>query len=96
MKQLFVVIITASVLLTACGGKERSLRSSVMHAKVDSLVGVKMQDINAQLMEDLDHRISIEVKAKADSIVAARAHPMDTTKRAMPTPMPRPLPLIRH
>lgn len=73
-------------LLMACNDKQQTLSDSAMHAKVDSIVGVRMIDLNRQSMEDLDHRIAIEVKAKADSIVAARIQPKDTTAKK-PEPM---------
>jgi hypothetical protein len=45
---------------------------SYVHAKVDSIVGARMEEINRRAMEDLDQRMTIEVKQKADSIIAAR------------------------
>jgi len=41
-----------------------------------------MDQISQASMEDLEQRKTIEVKAKADSIVAARMHPVkDTLKK---------------
>ena len=63
---------------TACTQKEKAISQSEVEAKVDSIVGTKIGEINRQAMEDLDRRMTIEVKAKADSIVAAAA-PADNT-----------------
>lgn len=60
------------VMMASCSGeKEQAMNQSQYDAKVDSLVGDKMNDLFMQSMEDRDRRISIEVKPKADSIVAA-------------------------
>ena len=42
-----------------------------MNAKTDSIVASKTADMDREAAEDLDRRKSIEVKAKADSIVNA-------------------------
>jgi len=68
---------------SACSSKRKSFKASAVHAQIDSIVGVKTEELSRQSMEDLDRRISIEVKAKADSIVNARyktQHP-DTTSQ---------------
>ncbi|XZF16079.1 hypothetical protein ACTHGU_08065 [Chitinophagaceae bacterium MMS25-I14] len=77
------------------------MSESEMHAKVDSIVGSKIEEMNRQAMEDLDHRLAIEVKAKADSIVqshvAGQTPPPpppglhgDTAHMRRPIPVPRP------
>lgn len=38
-------------------------------AKVDSLTEIRIREVERQAHELLDHRIAIEVKVKADSIV---------------------------
>jgi hypothetical protein len=72
MKSTAVLFVAAILTLGACQNKEQALTQSEIDAKVDSLVGLKMEEINRQAMEDLDRRMAIEVKAKADSIVQAR------------------------
>lgn len=59
------------MLLAACN-QDNQHTDSYVHAKVDSIVGARMEEINRHAMEDLDQRMSIEVKQKADSIIAAR------------------------
>ncbi|MCD6063636.1 MAG: hypothetical protein K0R82_1547 [Flavipsychrobacter sp.] len=66
-----VFLVAALVTLACCKAKKKAITQSRIDAKVDSLVAIKMEEINMQAMEDLDRRMSIEVKAKADSIVQA-------------------------
>lgn len=59
-------------LLASCAKeKEKKMTQSEINAKVDSIVGTRIDELNRQAMEDLDRRKSIEVKAKTDSIVEA-------------------------
>jgi hypothetical protein len=69
MKYKLAIIALVIASTTACKNKTEAISRSQMKAKTDSLVAVKMQEINAQAMEDLDRRMSIEVKAKTDSLV---------------------------
>ena len=75
------------MLLTACSSRKPTLSSSAIDAKIDSLVGERSKGLIQQSEEDLDRRLSIEVKAKADSLVAVRKGAgtgsviADTTKR---------------
>lgn len=71
MKKILVVPALGILLLGACKEEQEELTPSAINAKVDSLVGARMEELNVQAMEDLDRRMSIEVKVKADSIVAA-------------------------
>ncbi len=73
--------------LASCKEHETAITQSEIHAKVDSLIAIKLEELNKQAMEDLDRRKSIEVKAKADSIVQARMRP-DTTVAPQPAPQP--------
>ena len=70
MKQSFALALIV-LTLSACGRKSAQ-NDSMIDAKVDSIVGTRMEEINRRAMEDLDQRMTIEVKAKADSIIAAR------------------------
>ena len=71
MKQYLVATALGVLLFAGCKEKNTELSPSAIQAKVDSLVGIRMEELNNQAMDDLDRRMSIEVKAKADSIVAA-------------------------
>jgi len=67
-----IIGITLLALLASCAKeKEQKMMQSEINAKVDSIVGTRIDELNRQAMEDLDRRKSIEVKAKTDSIVDA-------------------------
>jgi hypothetical protein len=72
MKNL-VLAIMVMVGMASCSGeaKQQAITESQAQAKIDSIYGEKKNEVFMQAMEDLDRRISIEVKPKADSIVAA-------------------------
>jgi hypothetical protein len=76
------------LLLVACKTNPEHT-DSVVNAKVDSIVGSRMEEISRRAMEDLDQRMAIEVKQKADSMIAAR-RAMDTVGAAQ-TPAPQPI-----
>lgn len=63
--------------------------------KVDSITAVQTRLSDEYAKRDLEHRIKIEVKVKADSILAARSMPnkKDSAKKALPAP---PMPMIPH
>lgn len=58
--------------LAACGDKAATNTAASDQAIIDSMVAQRLDEINTKAMEDLDYRMSIEVKQKADSIVAQR------------------------
>lgn len=58
--------------LAACQPKPEVHDENWMQAQVDSIVGSRMEEINRQAQEDLDQRMAIVVRQKADSIIAAR------------------------
>lgn len=63
------------VLLNSCGKKEKELTPKQIRAKADSIIAIKIKPMEQQAREDLDKRMSIEVKPKVDSI---RKIPADT------------------
>ena len=80
MKKIVLGVVLIIGGLTACSdNKQHTLSQSDIQAKVDSIVGSRMADLNKQSVEDLENRMAIDVKAKADSIIAARTNP-DTNK----------------
>lgn len=84
MKNLLLFAGTALLCLNSCQGPALTpMTENEKKAKADSIIGTKIQDLMVQSMEDLDRRKSIEVKAKADSIVAAYQKSLqpDTTKK---------------
>lgn len=69
MKYRLALITLVLAGAVSCKNKTEAISRSQMNAKVDSLVAIKLQEVNAQAMEDLDRRMAIEVKAKTDSLV---------------------------
>ncbi|OJW81158.1 MAG: hypothetical protein BGO69_04470 [Bacteroidetes bacterium 46-16] len=71
MKYPVWIIVLLCLFFMACSRKEKEtvLTSKDIQARTDSIVAEKTAEINRQVAEDLDRRMSIEVKAKADSIV---------------------------
>ncbi len=68
---LYAAVLAAAG-LTSCGARQQALTESELNARVDSLVAERVEALNQHYMEDLEKRMAIEVKVKADSIVAAR------------------------
>lgn len=71
MKKAGIGLLFIALFFAACKSKDEAITRSQEQAKVDSMVALKVEEVNRLAMEDLDRRMSIEVKAKADSIVAA-------------------------
>jgi len=68
---MFTFSVFCLIVCAGCKAKVQAISDSQKHAKVDSIVGTHLDELNRMAMEDLDRRKSIEVKAKADSIVQA-------------------------
>lgn len=82
MKPVLAAFLLISISLVSCDDHKKMLAESAVNAKIDSLVAQRMDEVNARAMEDLNRRISIEVKVKADSILAAKnGVPADTANR---------------
>lgn len=71
-KRSIIITSISLLLLSACGNKEDVHTAASDQATIDSLVAQRLEEVNLKAMEDLDYRLSIEVKQKADSIVAQR------------------------
>lgn len=83
MKKITPLLLFLCFTIVSCTHKEEAaLKPSEIKAKVDSLVDARRSDIKKAGDEDLDLRIAIEVKPKADSIVAAnmKKNTVDTSK----------------
>jgi hypothetical protein len=87
MKKLLPI---TALLLAACS-QNNEHTDSFVHAKVDSIVGARMNEINQQAMDDLDKRMTIEVKQKADSIIAARKEAQRVADSAAQASAPAPV-----
>jgi len=72
--------------LTSCT-KELPPSQTFIHAKADSVAAFRLQEISRQAAEDLDQRMTIELKQRVDSMVQMRLkarHRMDTTSTTKP------------
>ncbi len=65
--------------LASCEKTEKKWTQAEINAKVDSAVSYRTADYRRQAQEDLDSRLAIEVKAKADSIVLSHEKPAKDT-----------------
>ncbi len=77
MKKLLIPILIIAG-LSACQ-KKKGMSDAMIKAQVDSLVELRMKDINQWAKEDLEQRTTIELRARMDSIVEAR-EASDTAK----------------
>lgn len=63
-----VPLLLVSVLYCACGKKVKELTPAQIKAKADSIAQIKIKSLQQQAKEDLDKRMSIELKPKVDSL----------------------------
>lgn len=60
-------------LLTSCEKQvQKTLTKQEIQNKVDSIVAIRLKEVDEQANLELNHRIKIEVKVKADSILQAQ------------------------
>jgi predicted DNA-binding protein (UPF0251 family) len=78
MKKLTIPILLLTG-LSACQNK-KEMTGPEVKARVDSLVGLRMKDMNQWAQEDLEQRMTIELRSRTDSIIQARQTPVDTSK----------------
>ena len=69
MKPLSALFIFAVVFFGSCQTKQEYFTKEQLQKKTDSLIAIRFQELQKQAAEDLDRRISIEVKPKVDSIL---------------------------
>lgn len=73
MKSLIFPTIAAVVMFASCQGNSGpTLSVHDINFKADSIVAEKQEGLLKDANEDLDRRMAIEVKPKADSIVKAK------------------------
>jgi hypothetical protein len=70
MKNVYYIFI-AIVLFSSCAKKETDLSPAQIKFKADSIITIRLDELNKQYTEDLEKRMVVEVKGKADSIVDA-------------------------
>ena len=86
MKNKLLTLIILAIGFSACNKEPQPLTRQEINQKIDSIVAYRVKELDDQYQRDLDHRIKIEVKVKADSIVnAAILHSnTDTSKKNKP------------
>ncbi len=62
------LIFFAALILSSCSKQERPLTPEQIQAKADSIFRIKLKKLQQEAKEDLERRMAIEVKPKADSI----------------------------
>lgn len=86
MRKIFAAfMIISSLTWTSCIKEKAAKPMSPAEVKhqVDSIVAKRAQQIEENAKRDLQLRLKIEVKAKADSLIKKHQQPADTTH---PTP----------
>jgi len=74
-KRIFPVLLL-SICMTRCTKEEKGLTPQQVQHMADSLYKAKAEKLKQQAAEDLDRRISIELKPKVDSLLGKTAAPV--------------------
>lgn len=61
-------LIFSLLYLVSCGKKEKELTPEEIQFKADSIFRIKLEKLQQEAKEDLDRRMSIELKPKVDSL----------------------------
>ena len=94
MRKLIIVLSIISITWASCT-KEKGpqvLTKLQIQKQVDSIMTERNKDLEQQGQKDLQSRLKIEVKVKADSIINAKLNPpkVQAVKPAgAPTPLPQ-------
>ena len=86
MKKTLLALIILATGFSACNKEPQQLTRAQINQKIDSIAAARIKELDQQSQQDLDHRIKIEVKVKADSIVnSAMQHSIiDTARKNKP------------
>lgn len=69
MKVRVYILLAGMGLLVSCAAQEqKALSQGEINAKVDSILVIKKEEVARLAEDDLDRRITIDVKVKADSL----------------------------
>ena len=97
MRKIIIALSIISISWASCT-KEKGpqvLTKQQIRKQVDSIMTERNKDLEQQGKKDLQSRLKIEVKVKADSIVTARLNP-PKVQPAKPAGTPAPLPQAPH
>ena len=78
MKKTVLALAIIATGLASCSKEPQQLSKQQIKQKIDSITTARIKESDMQSQVDLQRRIKIEVKAKADSIVAAQSRPKDS------------------
>ena len=73
MKRTLLALVILAFGFASCNKEPQLPTKAQINQKIDSLTTVRIKESDEQAQRDLQHRIEIEVKVKADSIVSANA-----------------------
>ena len=82
---LAIAVIVMGLGFTSCNKEPQPLTKAQIKQKVDSITSVRIKESDERAQRDLELRIKIDVKVKADSIVNALEHPVKKTPVVMPS-----------
>ncbi len=86
MFQKIILIVALAAIIASCNSQQNGMTDGERDAKVDSLVALRIEEINREAIEDRDRRMAIEVKQKADSMVQEAARADNTIPNHLPMP----------
>ena len=77
MRKIIAVMSLAAISWTSCTKDKgpQVLTKKEIKQQVDSIMALRNKDLNEEGQKDLQSRLKIEVKVKADSIIQARLNP---------------------
>jgi hypothetical protein len=79
MNRLVVAAVILSFSFASCNKEvPEELTKEQIKYQVDSISAARIKEMDVRAQKDLDYRMKIEVKAKADSILNARQQARDT------------------
>jgi hypothetical protein len=81
MNKLMLLGVLFATCLASCDKEPpKPLTQEQIRDRIDSITRIRLIDVEEKAKTELEHRIKIEVKVKADSILQAmRAHPVRDT-----------------
>jgi len=90
MKKILFVLLVSGFGFASCNKEPVPLTKEEIKQKVDSIMKVRILESDEQAKMDLERRIKIEVKVKADSILFAQLQQAskDTAKKPNAVPPP--------
>ena len=84
MKKIILVLGVISLGVASCKKEVQPLTKNQIQQKIDSITTARIKESDELAKKDLELRITIEVKAAADSILNAqmKSHKKDTSAQA--------------